>query len=526
MGNESPNNNNENDNSNPNKNINLTDKYKKDNKKDINRSAINKTNNNDDYVKNNDINNLIHDFYNFRDSCNKFADKIIQEINIIRENQNILKEELNIIKQMLENNSSNKEINKINLSNMNSKNEKENINETEKSIKNINNIDISKEYIQKIKINEDLERKKNIEKIKANLKSNNKYKFNYLMINNELEDDLKRILKDSIIKQECKLNPNFVFERQEIQIENQNIYTKIKKHLSSFIRTEHNYMLKKAQFLKNVGYLVRLSHEISNFMIKILLNIFKEKIGFHSINNETIRLYFASWIKKIFNMKCFIKIENNLYIKAQVDFMNFEENILLKEIFPILIRLYFLCYLTDIKVEVIYAEEDAKFDLENMTDDIFSDSEIEKKVLFTFLPGLYCNKQYFQNALIHTVTYKIDEPNKFQFQRPIFTNIDSSFNLDLELKVYLYYEKTKVKKELSVKFEIVTIPEIIWDTPTYEIILLDCQNYTYPLTDNILTLDGFYSQNYGRCICKAKVNNQEFLSEIILLDLNKDTNKK
>ena len=555
MGNESPNNSRENDNSDPNKSIKLNDKDKKDNKKNIPKSSKIKNNNivPSENNKNNDINNLIEDFYNFRDSANNFAVKIIQEISTIKEEQNNImeyqnkiREEITIIRQILENNNSNKEINKIpenktnfiykkeninekekekEINNSNNIDKKENINEKEKEINNTNDIDKMEEDIQNTKINYNLKQKNNIEIIKSNLKSNNKYKFNYLIINDELENDLIGIIRDSIIKQEFKLNPNIVFERQEIQSENQNIYSKLKKHLATFLRKEQNYMLKKAQFLKNVGYLVRFSHEISNFMEKYLLNMFKEQVGFHSVDIDTIRLYFASWIKKLFNMKCFFKIINNPYILAQIDFLNLQENTIFKEIFPVLIKLYFLCYLTDVKVEVIYAKEDMNFDIEIMTDDLYPDPEIEKKVLFTFLPGLYCNKQFFENATIHIVTYKTNNPDQFQFQKPIFTNIKSLFIPDLEIKVDLCYEIIKKNKSLDVKFEIITNPDILWDTPKYIIYLLRYQNWIYPIEENSIIINGFEEENYGECICKVIVNKKEFTSKKITLDLRKNTNK-
>ena len=524
MGNDSPNNNKENNDSTPNKKI----KSKNKDRKNIHRTEIIGTKNNikNESSNNNDINELIQDFYNFRDSAIEFSKKINQEICAIKEDQNKIREEVTIIRQILEKNNSKKEIKNISEGNLNSIEKKENIEEKEKGINNINNINIEKEDFKEKKISENLEENKNnIEKIKANLKSNNKYKFIYLIINDELENDLIRILKDSIIKKEYKLNPNNVFERQEIQSENQNIYSRIKKHLSSYAKEKQDRMLKKAQFLKNIGFLVRFSHEVANFMHKILLDIFKEQVGFHSINNETIRLYYASWIIKVFNMTCFLKIVKIPYILAQIDVLNLEENVIFKEIFPLLIKLYFLCYLTDIKVEVIYAEEDIDFDLEIMTDDLLSVDNNEKKVLFTFLPGLYCNNQYFENAQIHTVTYKIDNPNKFQFKKPIFSNIETSFTLNLNPEIKFYYEKKKINNENYVKFEIITNPEIKWDNPTYEIIFLDSKNFTYPIINNTYII-GFDAMYYGKCLCKIKYNNLEFKSEPIILDLTKDTNKK
>ena len=300
----------------------------------------------------------------------------------------------------------------------------------------------------------------------------------------------------------------FGYERQDIQKENQDIYSKVKKQLSSYKRENKNYMQQKANFLKNVGFLVRYSHEIAIFMILEMINIFKEKIGFHSINDETNRLYFSYWIKKTFNEMSYLKIVKNKIILSQIsDLLDIDKNNFFKELFPDLIKLYFQCFMTDVKVEIRYAKEEEQFDWDSMIDDLISDSEVEKKILFTFLPGLYCNGQFFQNSLIHVVTYKIDNPNKFQFQKPIFINIGPTFNLDLNQKISIteiYYEKKQKydDKRFLVQFQIVMEPDIKWDNPKYELILLNCNNYK--ITNNPFPLE---ESNYKECACNIIVNN-------------------
>ena len=37
-----------------------------------------------------------------------------------------------------------------------------------------------------------------------------------------------------------------------------------------------------------------------------------------------------------------------------------------------------------VKVSIIYAKEDEKYDFDRMSSDLFADSETEKEVLFTF----------------------------------------------------------------------------------------------------------------------------------------------
>lgn len=63
---------------------------------------------------------------------------------------------------------------------------------------------------------------------------------------------------------------------------------------------------------------MRFSYEIiADYINSILLSIFKEQFGFHSL--KTIRINFASWIKKAFNEKYFIKIANNNKILLQIN---------------------------------------------------------------------------------------------------------------------------------------------------------------------------------------------------------------
>ena len=57
---------------------------------------------------------------------------------------------------------------------------------------------------------------------------------------------------------------------QEIQKQNQNIYFKIKTQMEGIKKNQKNYMSERAHFLKDIGYLVRFSNEISNYLIYIM----------------------------------------------------------------------------------------------------------------------------------------------------------------------------------------------------------------------------------------------------------------
>ena len=278
-------------------------------------------------------------------------------------------------------------------------------------------------------------------------------KFNYLTLyDNTLEEELQKILKDSVDNKEIELNTNNVFEREDIQKENKNIIIKIKKQLTKYKSSMENYLMKRATFLKKVGFLVRFSHEVAIYIFQSLLIMFKKK-GIHSKKAETIRLQFSSWIKELFKEDCFEKISKNKNILAQIKDINENEinsdneKDFLINMLPDIIKLYFHCFLADIKVNIIYAHEDSKFDPEHMIDILLTGLDDDKNILFTFLPGLFCNGRYFENSYIYVTTYPIDNPNKFPFEKPIFKTIESDITLDTnEINPNLnIYPKEKLK---------------------------------------------------------------------------------
>jgi len=78
----------------------------------------------------------------------------------------------------------------------------------------------------------------------------NKFKFNYLKLNFELDEELKKLLKESVINRAFELNTNNAFEREDVQKENKDIIIKIKKQLTKYKSSMENYLMKRAFFLK------------------------------------------------------------------------------------------------------------------------------------------------------------------------------------------------------------------------------------------------------------------------------------
>jgi len=265
-------------------------------------------------------------------------------------------------------------------------------------------------------------------------------KFNYLKLDgkfNKLEEELQKLLKDSIKTKKNDLNINKVFEKKDVQKENKEIIIKIKKQLINYKSSIENYLMKRAIFLKKVGYLVRFSHEIAIYIFQYLFKIFKEENGIQSIEEET-KLLFSSWIKELFNEDCFKAISKNKNIYVQVkneiekEINSKNEIEFLLNIFPDFIRLYFHCFLIDAKVDIKYAKEDSKFVSDYMIDILLTGLENGKNILFTFLPGLYCDDDYLGNSYIYVTAYPINNPNRFPFEKPVFKAIESDINIELD----------------------------------------------------------------------------------------------
>ena len=356
-----------------------------------------------------------------------------------------------------------------------------------------------------------------------------KFKFNYLALNDELERELQELLKESLANNEIDFSINNVFEREDIQKENKDIIIKIKKHLTNYKTNMENYLMKRAIFLKKVGYLVRFSHETAIYIFQYLFYIFKKK-GIHSTEEETIRLKFSLWIKELFNEDCFEKISKNEKLYAKVKeiiekYNNLDnEKTFLIKIFPDIIKLYFHCFLTDIKVNIVYAIENSKFDPESMIDILLTGLEDDKNILFTFLPGLHCNGQYFDNSYIYVTTYPLDNPNKFPFEKPAFKAIESNINIEKDNLINnpnLHYNLKDESKNGLLQVEFVLDPDINWDKPNYYYFyLVDSKGKKYIFDNKYAYIpEGSYS------ILKIVLNGKKIEKDFKTLNVKKINEK-
>ena len=258
-------------------------------------------------------------------------------------------------------------------------------------------------------------------------------KFNYIKeidkyksIIDELFDEYLDNQRE-IIFEEC-----YTYELQEIQVINKEIFIKIKQQLGKYLSSKKDYMINKAHFLKNVGILVRFSHELAIFVIKKLFEIFKNQ------RYEITRINFAKWTKYCLNdEKFFPDLAEKLNILENIKVNNNDKKFFLN-IFPELIKLYFYCYLADIMVKIVYAKKGDVFNWDTMVDNLLTMQD-EKKVLFTYLPGLYSNFQFFVNAHIYVVTYTEDNPNKFKLNDYEFLDVNESYLNDIKNKNVLLF---------------------------------------------------------------------------------------
>lgn len=244
---------------------------------------------------------IIQLFEQFQTKTENVINKIYIDINSIRKENESIKKELGDVKLQSEqiksvgNNIQNERVlvdlisEKISnqtsvlkqlFENLNNqiKNIQYNINNDENKI-NAKNMQIEENKVGNI-MNMDDHLKNNKKSEKVNIINNRKYNknFHYLCIDDDLDNFLNQILTKSIAhNKDIELNKNYNIELQEIEGRNQDIYSKIKKQISNYKTTQEDYMTKRAYFLKNIGFLVRFSHEISNYLIIKYLDIFKTK---------------------------------------------------------------------------------------------------------------------------------------------------------------------------------------------------------------------------------------------------------
>jgi hypothetical protein len=275
--------------------------------------------------------------------------------------------------------------------------------------------------------------------------------------------------------------------------------------------------------------MVRFSHEMGIYIFQLLLEIFKDKIGIHSSLEEKVRLYFSTWIKKSLNDLCFkkiIKIENIKYqINNLIKFEDENEKDFIYDLFIDLSKLYFHCYLTDIIVQIKYANKDESFDWETMEDDLTGSAE-DKNVLFTYLPGLCVNEQFFENSKIYVVAYPIKNPKKFDIEQFEFKKIEAKIKITVNninnidnIEIKFKKKPDKLEKNIFlVKFEInlgVKIPK--WDSIKYKFILIECDNFVWEGTEQKFDKE----TNYGKCKLQIFINNNFFGEKDFILDLSK-----
>ena len=124
--------------------------------------------------------------------------------------------------------------------------------------------------------------------------------------------------------------------------------------------------------------------------------------------------------------------------------------------------------------------EDEKFNSDYMIDILLTGLEDDKNILFTFLPGLYCNGQYFENSYIYVTTYPIDNPNKFPFEKPIFKPIESDIIIEVEeLKPNLGYNKKDTIKNGRQQVEFILESDINSEKDHYYFFLIDSNGKKY-----------------------------------------------
>ena len=226
----------------------------------------------------------------------------------------------------------------------------------------------------------------------------------YIKINNncrcqKIETNIKNSQSNKIygnIPIPKNFNDLEVITSKDIQDENKIITIKLHKKALKQVNDNDEISNKTvAIFLKDVAYISRQAFNQSKEICKSLFDDFQKLvIKKNKIQFNYYRRPFSSWVKYI------EKKTTGLYdgLKCiKVDVVNKKSEIIeyMKELFYKLSILYFHCHLSFPPIEIDFNPKSKEFDYESMID-ILNNGKGE--IHFTYLPALFSNENYLENA--------------------------------------------------------------------------------------------------------------------------------
>ena len=315
------------------------------------------------------------------------------------------------------------------------------LNDLTKQIKTniINNINNS--FLEITKNQESLNPNK-IEKWKDSILINIGTEIDKLFINENIDKKEYKIKSKSSIK----LNN---FTSKDIQEENKEITRYFQNEAYNYIKDDEEIENENiAKFLKKVGIISRISYNQGKKLFKIMKNKYL----------ENFEKKFSSWVKNLEEKKG-NKYENILNkVKLFKNYENEKEQKFLLKLFYDLSIMYFHCNISYPLVEISFKKE-KNFNSDNMID--FINRGKDRKVNFIILPSLFSNGNFLQNGKSWAFTFS---KNTYRFKGLINESLNNFIEQDnlilkniknnLPIKVYYKSKNDSTYIKVRTKFEI------------------------------------------------------------------------
>lgn len=237
-----------------------------------------------------------------------------------------------------------------------------------------------------------------------------------------LNENIKSILQNFNIPsnlEKIKINDFIVNKKKEIQIEYyepyeiEKEYLKISESIENIV-IEH-YLPEKEEhenetagkFLYSISRISKKSLTLANIIYNELFNEFhKGKTTIFDFSPDEDRRKLSKWVKNCLNEN-YYNYYSKRYSKDIQPYLYLNDknaNILLNDIFTMLIKVYTKCLLSLPLIEIRFTKNNCAFENNRMFDIIYKGKK-DKLVNFCYLPGLESNGQLLKGGKCYVFTY-------------------------------------------------------------------------------------------------------------------------
>ena len=226
---------------------------------------------------------------------------------------------------------------------------------------------------------------------------------NILISDNKKQDNLNE--NNNNIKKEYKIessNELNIFTSKDIQEENKEITRNFQNETYNYMNVNEKIENENvALFLKEVARISRISYNNKNLLFKLMKDKYIQIKGNISLNDESSKKEFSSWVKK-FEKENGNKEYLNILNQIKLFDNNNTNQKYLEKLFYDLTIMYFHCDLSFPSIQINFKKEN-DFISEKMID--FINRGKNRKVNFIILPSLFSNGNYLQNGKSWVFTY-------------------------------------------------------------------------------------------------------------------------